>query len=93
MEIERKVLKCFNPTDIKLSSFDRRSGIKSIGDYKEASYLQLAHLTTSTHLESIKRNGLLPNSISNYKINDNLQTDSVCVYLSTTLDKYYSSNK
>ncbi|CAM3489139.1 hypothetical protein GCM10009865_32300 [Aeromicrobium ponti] len=84
------IYECFDPKDLKVqSTFERRSGVTSKDKFKRANYFHLAHFTSSILLKSILEKGLLPNSISGRKIEDNLSTDPNSVYLSAIYDSSY----
>ncbi len=84
------VLECFDPSDLSLDFFSRRSSPPgSFEEMKRSEYLILGHCTTSAFLEEIKRNGLVPDYHKGRSINDGLPSDPNYVYLFARLDKYF----
>lgn len=82
-----KVFNCFDERN--LDSSRRYCEYPNVEDLNETDYLILAHATSSELFDSIISKGLLANSVTNIKVNDNLETDSDSVYLSAGEYKFY----
>jgi len=88
--MEDECLELFNPIDLRLSWPNSVSRPPySLKELKKAKTLVLAHCTSSIFLDEIVKKGLLPYVESKRRINDDLFSDEGCVYLLSTLDRYF----
>jgi hypothetical protein len=84
------ILRCFYPSDVKRrfgQYFSRPPGDRA--ELDSASEIILGHFTSSTFLQSITTNGLLPDKAKQRVMDDNLPSDGSSVYLSTTFQRFY----
>jgi hypothetical protein len=86
----RVILRCFYPADVarRFGEYRSRPPIDPSELYA-ASEVILGHFTSSKFLPTITRNGLVPDRDKERAIDDNLPSDDVSVYLSTTFQRFY----
>ena len=62
---------------------------KNRAELDSASEIILGHFTSSKFFPSIKTNGLIPDTEKERAMDDNLHSDEISVYLSTTFQRFY----
>jgi hypothetical protein len=88
--MSKKVLTCFDPLDLHLGIFEQKSGVHcSFEEFRTFTHFILGHHTSTGLLPSIMAQRLLPHYDKERAIEDNLDSEPECVYLSTELDRVY----
>jgi hypothetical protein len=84
------LLRCFHQSD-----FDRdwsnylSRGPRNQAEFEAATQFILGHFTTTNFLSRILEHGLMPDEHKDRAVDDNVPSDSTCVYLATTYDRFY----
>jgi hypothetical protein len=85
------ILRCFDPIDSALPWDKRQSKPPdSLDAMLSANQLVLGHVTSSTFLNSIRQQGLVPDLHKQRTVDDGVPSDATSVYLRATWDSLYA---